>query len=236
MTDRATATVAPVCTGYAQPVQKKRATKYGPHDPANDPPNTLTVKCAGRYPLCGGGPGHPRVGTHMVTLTVPPGAAQLRERLNTLAWIASNPEDDMAKKAAHEELTYLSGYCNPTNPLWSHGRCSGSFRDKLCRCDMEGCHCNNARLERLAATTAPKTVAAAVAHMGEHGRATTMSLEEALALQQAANPVTPGTSWTADEVAELMVELETCPLCNSAWDAHGFTDDDRVTCTPTLED
>lgn len=175
--------------------------KYGPHDPAGNPPSTLTVKCAGSFPLCKDRATHPRAGSHEVVLQVPPGTLLLREQVNTLAWIATNPEDDMAKKAAYEEQTYLSGFCNPGNPLSAHEWCLGAWKHRVCRCDKAGCACNN---RRLAAVEAATGIAAAT---------------------------TPApTSWTAEEVMDLMVELDTCPLCTAAWDAHTFNDDDSVSC------
>lgn len=202
------ATVAPFAQGYAHPVdsgRRARPVPYGPHDPSTAP-TTVTLTCAGRYPMCSG-QDHPRVGRHDVVLPIHPTAQRLRKQLNTLAHIATSPdlEDTMAD-------TYLSGYCNPTNPDWSHARCPGTWMDKPCSCSRDTCECNKRRVLQQSVNTA------------------TANLQQVTAAGTLPQTVTPTTSWTAEEVADLMVELEQCPLCNTGWDAHTFTDDDRVVC------
>lgn len=57
--------------------------RYGPHDPATAP-TTVTVPCAGRYPVCGR-VNHPPVGRHDVVLPIPRAVVQLRQQLNNRA-------------------------------------------------------------------------------------------------------------------------------------------------------
>lgn len=206
------ATVAPFAQGYAHPVDSQRSRRlvpYGPHDPSSGP-TTVTIVCAGRYPMCGG-QDHPRVGRHEIVLPVHPTALRLRMQVNTLAHHATtNQEDNLMAD------TYLSGYCNQTNPDTSHRLCPGTWQDKPCSCSRETCECYKRReLQQAVNTTVDKL----------------QQVQQAGALPQTVEPDAVPTSWTAEEVADLMVELEQCPLCSVGWDGHTFTDDDRVVCT-----
>lgn len=252
------ATVGAFAQGYAHPVENRarRPRAYGPHD-ASRVPAALTITCMGRYPVCSGDPSHPKQGRHDVTLPVPDSIRRQQAQLNTTAHDrgrAAAMEDSSSmygneKRAGTEDdpKLYLTGHCDPAVPDAHHRTCKDRYLQRrrvpgrggesqwvdelfLCICDKPCCS-DSHELQRRAAAAATVDRAAAVQHLGEHGNATTMSLGEALALQQTqTNDTKPGTSWTADEVADLMVELEACPLCSTAWDAHTFTTDDRVEC------
>lgn len=214
------ATVAPFAQGYAHPVdtaRTRRTLPYGPHDPAGSP-TTVKLKCGGRYPLCSG-EDHPAMGYHDAVLPVHPTLLRLREQLNTLAYVATNPdrmEDTMAD-------AYLSGFCNPSNPDWSHERCAGTWMDKPCSCTRDTCPCNKRRLLQQGINTA-------TANLQQVQQVGALPQTVAVVTDDAVHFTPRTTGWRADEVADLMVELEECPLCSSGWDAHTFTDDDRVVC------
>lgn len=194
----------------------------------------------------------------------------------------------MSAKPATTPRPYLSGFCNPTNPMSSHERCRGSYVPpgdppppaRPCSCDREGCPCRIRRLQaevaasgailcgpeptegdlavvaEFAAALRSDDPAAAIAAMGpgQHGNATTLSLQEALLLQQRINgmhatvqqhhntatgagtPVEVTVTgdrwvWEADAAAEIMLQEDgACPMCSEDWPVHLFLDDGRVAC------
>lgn len=159
---------------------------------------------------------------------------------------------------------FLSGFCSPGNPLDSHSRCLGAYDGRPCACTTEGCACRAARSAILCgpgATTGdlvavrefaaalisddPHTAMQQLQHQ-QHGNPTTLSLQEAIAVQATvtahhATATSNGTpvevtvtgkrwTWEADAAGTLMLEGGPCPMCNSEWDAHEFTADDKVVC------
>lgn len=224
------ATVPPSAHGYAHPVENPgdgrvaRPVRYGPHDDSRLP-GSLTLTCAGRYPLCDGA-NHPREGRHEITVPVPPSILRQQRALNTKAHddaVADHLEelDSMygnEKRAGTEDdpKLYLTGHCDPAGPDRNHRSCRDRY---VQRRTVRGSNNSVRTVVELFLCVCPKPCCS------DHELQ-----QRARAAAAPPEPVAAGTAWTADEVAELMVELEECPLCNGGWLAHTFTDDDRVVC------
>lgn len=235
-----TATAGLCAHPYAHPVEKRSLHVYGP--PTSEPPDVIVTKCAGRYPICDRS-NHPRYGVHEVHLQLDPKLARQRRQLNALAHrqAMDRPLEDSvtAPTKSKQPGTFLSGWCNPSSPDNVHARCIGTATNGdgstlLCRCNRAGCSCNKARLER-------ETAGAIMCGPGEPTEGDLQAvadfaaeLRERPAYNKCTAVPLPSepkhTAWRAEEVTELMVELEACPVCTAAWDQHTFTDDDRVVC------